>query len=475
VGQYLILDITSHGMGAAVYERRLSGIRQINAFFLAEADIPDSQDTGSRIQTAFNAIAAGIDLSSCTEAGVLISSRKVSFRNISLPFTSRHKIAQVLPFELAPYLPGDEYVSDFLRQDIRFVKDRQLLLTASTSRDLITDITACLHSHKIRTRIITPGAHARAAAHMETPDHPPDQVVVHLDRADITLTLIAGSSPVMVRTLTATETIGDVIAENVFRMVTGFRHLSGLDTRFHVFLALTSDSPDPSPVKEALRRMTAAHPIFDNNDIPVIEPDTRKLFDLLFQKTGLLFNFLKSIHGPETFFGKFKTELFTTAVIGAMVVILAMVSFHLDISALEKQIDLARLTSAGLYKQTFPGDEIRPELSPLLLMQSRMKQKLEQRGGTPRLLDLDRTPDIAAIDVLHELSARIPAGMNARLSRLMFSNDRLTLFGTSDGFNTVDRLKNLLEQSPLFKTVTINTADAGKTDNQVIFQFSVDM
>jgi hypothetical protein len=37
----------------------------------------------------------------------------------------------------------------------------------------------------------------------------------------------------------------------------------------------------------------------------------------------------------------------------------------------------------------------------------------------------------------------------------------------------VDRLKTTLEKSPVFKTVTINTAEAGKSENQVLFNFNI--
>ncbi len=54
-------------------------------------------------------------------------------------------------------------------------------------------------------------------------------------------------------------------------------------------------------------------------------------------------------------------------------------------------------------------------------------------------------PALRAIDVLYVLSTAVPDGMNLHLSRLLFNNGQVTVSGTTDSFNTVDRLKNALE------------------------------
>jgi len=115
-----------------------------------------------------------------------------------------------------------------------------------------------------------------------------------------------------------------------------------------------------------------------------------------------------------------------------------------------------------------------PGHSPLLRMQAQVKQAVAQNSGT-RFQDRAVTPALPAIDVLYELSARVPDGMNLRLSRLLLNNGQMTISGTTDSFNTVDRLKTALEQSDIFKSVTIHTADAGRVENQVIFQFRIEI
>ncbi len=474
-GRYLLLDINSHGIDATTVERTFSKTRPKEHAFAALDALQDPVDEASRYQDALAAIAAQIDLTACTEAVVFISSQDVCFRNLSLPFTSPGKIFQVLPFELAPYLPGENYVSDFVLQDVCFVQNQQLILTASVSASMVADITECLQAYKIRPGLITPRGYALAVSYMETHKKFADHIFIHLGRSAVTFVLITGSKPVMVRALAASDGMDDQIAETVFHMITGFRQKSGLDTRFDLCLATEPGSPDTAEVTQKLAQMMSQHAFFLTDTIAAMAPDTETMAEILFQKPRLLLNFSKNPYGPGAFFKKFKPEILTTAVMAAIIFALFALSLYRNVVVLETQIASIRSTGAGLYKKTFPQDEILPGHSPLLLMQARVKQALQQKGGTARSREMSRTPDIAAIDVLYELSARIPSDMNTQLSRLLFNHGQVTISGTTDSFNTVDRVKNALETSAIFKTVTINTADAGKTDDQIFFQCKITM
>ncbi|MEE4365127.1 MAG: PilN domain-containing protein [Desulfotignum sp.] len=474
-GRHLLLDINAHGIGATTLERRASKTRQKDNTFLSYETLPDPREDTSLFRTALTAIADRIDLDACSEAVVFISSQEVCFRNISLPFASPGKISQVLPFELSPYLPGDSYMSDFLLQDLRFVQDQHLLLTASLPLATVEDIAGSLQTYKIRPRVITPKGYALAVSYMKTCKTKTDHIFIHLDLTCITCTMFAASKPVMVRTLASSDKITDTVGETIFRMITGFRHRSGRDTLFDILMTTETGSPDPDQVTQSLRQMMEMHAFFHTDTITPVDMDTESMSEILFKKPGAVLNFSKTPYGPGAFFNKFKAELLATAVMAVMVFTLFIFSLYQNIFILEKQISLLRTEGAALYNKSFPQEEILPGHSPLLLMQARVKQILQQKGGTLGSRDMNNTPDMLAIDVLYELSARIPADMNAQLSRLLFNHGQVTIAGSTDSFNTVDRLKSVLEKSAIFKTVTINTADADKTGSQVIFQFNIHM
>jgi hypothetical protein len=158
-----------------------------------------------------------------------------------------------------------------------------------------------------------------------------------------------------------------------------------------------------------------------------------------------------------------------------LLLILSVTGLYRQIFDLEARVASARQAGADLYAKTFSEDPVLPGYSPLLLMQSKMKQKQQQQGTGSGRGEINRPSDFRAIDLLSELSFRIPAGKTLQLSRLLLNHGQATVSGTTDSFNTVDRLKTALEQSPMFKTVVITTADADKTGSRVIFQFRIEI
>ncbi|MDZ7664897.1 MAG: PilN domain-containing protein [Desulfotignum sp.] len=404
----------------------------------------------------------------------LIPGRDLFFRNISLPFSSPGKIAQVLPLELAPYLPEDTCVSDFISLDIRFVKDQHLILTASAADAMVQEIISCLKDYHIRPRIITPREIAMAAACIRQSSLSAERIVIHAGLSGITLILMSGSKPVMVRSLALSDRTPDAIADHLLRLATGFRHRSGLDTRFHICLVQETDAMDPASLTKAIQQTDRQASFFFTDTVTVMEPDPALVPDLLLKNAGDLFNFARQYPGFGNFFHKFRREVLVTGIFGVLVAVLSVLTLYQDVHRLEKQVEAARRAGIEIYQQTFPQDTLMPGHSPLLRMQAQVKQAVAQNSGA-RFQDMAVTPALPAIDVLYELSARVPDGMNLRLSRLLLNNGQVTISGTTDSFNTVDRLKTSLEQSDIFKSVTIHTADAGRVENQVIFQFRIEI
>ncbi len=78
-----------------------------------------------------------------------------------------------------------------------------------------------------------------------------------------------------------------------------------------------------------------------------------------------------------------------------------------------------------------------------------------------------------SLDILHELSSRIPKSIEIRLTRMIYEIDGLRLMGITDTFNTVDSMKKELEKSQLFTNVTISSANMNPKDNTVRFELKL--
>jgi general secretion pathway protein L len=186
-----------------------------------------------------------------------------------------------------------------------------------------------------------------------------------------------------------------------------------------------------------------------------------------------LINFCKGKFDPGGLFKKYLGELITAAVIGALAAALFFAGLYLDVTRLDGQVSQLRSQAAAIYRQTFPDKPLDPDHSPLLLMQSHIKAAKQDQSR--RDTDLEKPPAATGLDLLYFLSKSVPKAIDADLTRLLFNQDHATLTGTTDNFNTVDRLKTALEKSSLFTSVTILTAEAEKTGNRVMFKFRVEM
>jgi general secretion pathway protein L len=474
-GRFLLLDLSSGVVNARIMTCGITPDLPGDLVRLPLEKLPDEDGNRDCLQAALAVVAQKTDIQSCKDAVVLLDDPSVWFRQISLPFTQKSKIAQVLPFELAPALPEEACVSDYLRHDIRFVSDQTLLLTGSVPESRIEQITECLKPYRIHPRLIAPKGYALAILFLDRlKQGSRDLIFIHMDSPVVTLILIAGGKPLMVRTLTASDRTGEYIAGQILRTVTGFRQRSGRDTRFDLCLAAAEEEFQKAVMAD-IESGLAASDVMKTSTVEWVDPE--KLIHAIRpdRYPAMLFNFCKDRFETGTFFNRFRSECLAAVVLGFMAFGMWCFGLYQDMSALEQQISRIRATAAGIFQDTFPDRSIPEGLSPLLLMQAQVKQALDNKGANPRVPETENEFEVPAVDVLHALSSQIPDSLDARLNRLLLSRGQVTIAGSTDSFNTVDRLKSALEKSALFKTVTINSAEAAKNGSRILFQFNISL
>ena len=65
--------------------------------------------------------------------------------------------------------------------------------------------------------------------------------------------------------------------------------------------------------------------------------------------------------------------------------------------------------------------------------------------------------------------------MDLHVSRMVIDPDGVQITGNTDTFNTVDHIKNALEGSPLFGSVTIASANLDRTGKKVRFEMKLQL
>jgi general secretion pathway protein L len=122
----------------------------------------------------------------------------------------------------------------------------------------------------------------------------------------------------------------------------------------------------------------------------------------------------------------------------------------------------------AIFKKTFPG--VTKVQDPFVEMQARLKSAQGPASPGPLLYGNKRV-----LALLADISARIPATLSLRVSRLAIDRESVSLKGTTDTFNSVETIKSSLSASPQFKSVQIVSATADKEKKNGAIRFEVQL
>ncbi|WP_186441222.1 PilN domain-containing protein [Desulfamplus magnetovallimortis] len=124
-----------------------------------------------------------------------------------------------------------------------------------------------------------------------------------------------------------------------------------------------------------------------------------------------------------------------------------------------------------IFKQTFP--DVKIIVDPLMQMKVNVREA-EKEISFEKSGDGDYSY-VKAMDILYELSINISDEIDIEINRFLFSERRIVMTGTTDNFNSVDRIKTNLDKSSLFKNITISSATAENNGTRVKFNFAIDL
>jgi Tfp pilus assembly PilM family ATPase/Tfp pilus assembly protein PilN len=118
-----------------------------------------------------------------------------------------------------------------------------------------------------------------------------------------------------------------------------------------------------------------------------------------------------------------------------------------------------------VFQETLPGVRI---AQPTFQMREKMRE-LEERlrafGGVTGA-------QLSGLQLLREISARVPASITVNVDTLTITKDTTELSGTTTSYDDVVKLKDALEASPYFTMVKINNTKAD-VDNKIAFKLTI--
>ena len=415
---------------------------------------------------------------------VSIPADLVSFRNINLPFRDLKKIRQILPFELESGLPlsVEDLIVDF--QPV-YLDDRDGdtdILAAAIEKSQLKKYLDILSSFNIEPEIVTIGGYpvALCLAHLV---HIPENWLLIDTGTDKSVLFVAASNQIcLVRPLPMVlpnSSGKKILPINVRRTLSAAEEIYQSDIQPRHIIVTGKGVDDPEVLRHMDRILKIpVEPVNLAKDTNVV----KKIRSIAPWQPPLMDNALalallktESIHGINFCKGTFipkkestarKKNLIRTGLLLGVVLILALMSIVLDSRSMGKKVFALNSKINHIFKTTLPG--IKTIVDPVQQMRisiEDLKKKSIFFGKT------DRT--IRHIDILNEISKKIPKGMDIEITRLVSGEGDITISGQTGTFNSVDDTKSKLETSGLFRQVTISSANINRSGNRVQFRLNI--
>ncbi len=180
------------------------------------------------------------------------------------------------------------------------------------------------------------------------------------------------------------------------------------------------------------------------------------------------FNFRKDEFVKKISFEKYKKHLPRVGIPAAVCFFAAIIFFWNDLNLKEKE--LGRLTTQRdeIFSATLPG--VRNVGEPVKQLSAEIN---EMKKGT--LGEAGNLSDIKMLDLMAEISVRVPNSINVHVVRMVADRNSILLRGLTDNFNSVDNLKKVLEKSDYFSTVIINSANLSRRGSGIRFELKVEL
>lgn len=471
------LDIRNDAVSAVLLNHSLKG-NSIEAHI----HVPVSgKDMEEGIRAALKIIVEKLDI---THAVCIASfpSDRISFRNLSVPFKEQNKIRQMLPFELEPTLPFpiDDLLIDFMTVKL---SDHTDLITAAVEKSAIQSYLETLASFHIDPEIVTPSGFSTVLSLVRLSDLSKNTLIVDIDNQKSTIFAIASGQISLVRSLpieTSVSPRAELLCANIQRTISAFEEMSGFNFKPDEIRVtgcglndLGLDQSMPRMLGIPVRRVDLLH----DTGIPLKERPSSwepvqmdNAFALALLKTegiqGL--NFRRGPFAAKQTWAEQKKSIIKTGVLAFLVLILAFFHIILDNHFMETKLNRLNHQMNDILRNAFP--DVKKIVDPLQQMRIKIQDsnKFAVIPGEP-------DKNIRNIDILNHISRLIPDQTDVELTGIVIGKESAVISGTTDTFNSVDDMKNRLEQNEFFKKVTISSANIDRSGNRVNFKLKIDL
>ena len=482
--KYLGLDIQHSALAAVVIESGLKG-NWIRAH--SYIPFPDQTDERGGLDAALEALVSQVDIAGCS-CIVSFPAEQIFFRNMRVPFKQMNKIKQVLPFELEPTMPIpiEQLVIDFHRIETGGDEAATRLIAATVHTERMQGFLDILSGWGIDPEIVTAGGYSVALCLSLLGDIPANSVLVDLKGDKGTLFILSSGQLHLVRTVPSGSmeaTRVEMLCRNIRRTLIAHQNQGDLPAGWPEkgFLSGPAVSGNGAEVDFAkhLQMPVQRADLINDADVRLNNRPTKAwqpsrmnnaLALALTEAVGIkTLNFRKGPFAVTKRWDEHRKRIIRSAILLAAVLMLVFANILIDYFAQKKTLHALDAEIRDIFYSTFPN--VRADLDTNILPQE-MRVRIDEarRAG---MLPAGGEGHPLMIDMLNEISKRIPGGINVAFTRMAIGDDNIIIAGNTDTFNSVDMMKNRLEEAEMFESVSIVSSNKDKTGNRIQFRMKL--
>ncbi len=476
------IDIRNQSLTAVLLNSTLRE-HHVDDFIHLPYSGPD--DPERSLSAALETLKERMDLTG-SDCVVSVPAHQFIFRNMQVPFHNAKKIRLVLPFELEPSLPFavKDLAIDFQGLNNAQAGDQTDLIVAAIEKNQLAPYIEALAAVNIDPEKLTLSglSVAQCLAHQADPQE--DLIFIEIDDSHATLFVLVDGRMQLIRSFplpAAGPSRTSMLCAQTQQTLAAFQETSPLD--FEPIEAVINDTADADnkmaeDISKFLEIPVKAASITDRLNIPLKTDAANEWVPGLMDNALALalmevegysaLNFHKGQFAAQKFLAKHKGALIKTGILAAAVLVLMFFNLMMKTHSLNKRIDAINAQMTQVFKETFP--EIKSVRYPFKEMKAKMR---ETRGNAA--LQAETGPHVRSIDIINNISEKIPASITVNLKRLVIQPDNVLVSGTTDTYESVDTIKSRLESIQQFEKVTISSANLDRSGKEVQFMLKVDL